>query len=197
MVLDDCMGALNVALMELGLDRETLLILVGCRGYALGEHGAVGGDVRSLYGELIHIPCLVRLPGAEYPPPRSFQLMTPSDLRTILDGWFQQSEAAPPAPSDRQYLVVTGDDGEAAIRTPAWMLRRPQLAASDSPVLPSPSVELYAKPDDRWEANEVADRLPDIAARLLAVLHRSTNTNGPDAPLENETLDEDLIAPAW
>lgn len=48
----------------------------------------------------------------------------------------------------------------------------------------SPAVELYRKPDDRWEANEIANRCPSVAERLLAAL------DGAGAPL----LDDDLTA---
>jgi hypothetical protein len=31
------------------------------------------------------------------------------------------------------------------------------------------TIELYAKPDDRWEANEVADRCPGVVDEMLAI----------------------------
>jgi len=195
MVLDECIGAVQAALAETGLEGETLLILVGCRGYALGEHGAVGGDVRSLYGELLHVPLVVRLPGAEYPPPRCSQLVVPSDLGRMLAEWFVSSEPALPAPPSRQFVITVGDDGERVLRTPAWTLRQPPLSPNTSVGASAQSVELYAKPDDRWEANEVADRLPDIAARLLAIVDRWAPADGGAAPLALEPLDDDLVSP--
>jgi arylsulfatase A-like enzyme len=183
MVLDECAAALLAALTELGLDQDTLVILAGARGYALGEHGAVGGEVDGLYSELLHVPCLVRRPAAPHPPPRSPQLALPIDLAATLVDWFDlpssgaaphaasllSSELALPAPSRRQYVVARGKHEERAVRTAAWMLRQAPLAPSGGDDAP-PAVELYAKPDDRWEANEVASRAPEIAARLLAVV---------------------------
>jgi len=205
-VLDECLGALVAALDEFGLGRDTLLILVGCRGYPLGEHGAVGGDVRNLYSELLHVPCLVRTPGTACPPPRRSQLVLPMDLGATLVDWFSAAAGLPPravsllapeaslrVPGSRQYIVARGEHNERAIRTPAWMLRATPLAANDMVDRPPARVELYAKPDDRWEANEVADRLPEIAARLLAVLDSATA--GGDLPADSRSLDDDLLTP--
>jgi arylsulfatase A-like enzyme len=214
MVLDECMDALLAALTAYGLDDSTLVVLSGCRGYALGEHGAVGSDAASLYSELMHVPCVVRAPGNMGPPPRSSLLVQPVDLHATLLEWFGATESAPSEqamsllasassmPSrGREFVVATGDDGGRVLRTPAWMLyqRRP----ADSPLADqrgATGLELYVKPDDRWEANEIADRLPDVAERLLAVLERTTAaaTEGSPASVERlvERLDDDLIAHA-
>ena len=47
-----------------------------------------------------------------------------------------------------------------ALRTPAWLLVRRQDGQR----------ELFAKPDDRWEANEVANRCPEAVEQLDAAL---------------------------
>src|SRR5262249_23784600 len=54
----------------------------------------------------------------------------------------------------------------AALRTPAWLLWQP--AAGDP--------QLYAKPSDRWEVNEVARLCPEVVdgmQSLLADISRS------------------------
>ncbi len=60
----------------------------------------------------------------------------------------------------RQRLVVAGPGSERAIRTPAWYLRK-----SETP-------ELYAKPDDLWEVNDVAVRCPEVVDCLLDAADR-------------------------
>jgi hypothetical protein len=45
------------------------------------------------------------------------------------------------------------------------MLRKP---ASADPGDGAAAAELYVKPDDRWEFNEVANRAPEAAAELRA-----------------------------
>jgi arylsulfatase A-like enzyme len=197
MVLDQCVGALMTALAESGLDQDMLVVLVGCRGYALGEHGAVGAS--GLYSENLHVPCLVRLPDMASPPPRSAELVQTMDVAATLASWFG---LAPPdtvtgfdllahAASPREFVTAVDADGERAIRTAAWMLRQPpQHELSTAPSI----AELYAKPDDRWEANDVASRCPDVAARLLSVLdglHSATGNASAGPP-----MDRDLVIPA-
>lgn len=64
-----------------------------------------------------------------------------------------------------------GAPTELGIRTPAWYLRcrtaptpapRPTVDAAEE----APPDELFAKPDDAWEANDVADRCVDVVDLL-------------------------------
>ena len=185
-VLDECLGVLTSALDEAEFSGETLVVLVGCRGFALGEHGAVGAEVQKLYGEQLHLPLFVRASSeAPVAPPRSAQLVQPQDLRATLFDWFGvavescgtdacsllREEEAPEGVPPRSMIVSRGQDGEIAVRTPHWMMR---LAAKNSGALQDGGApELYAKPDDRWEANEIADRCVEEAARLLAIVEPS------------------------
>jgi arylsulfatase A-like enzyme len=208
MVLDECVDALLAALVEFGLDDSTLVVLVGSRGFALGEHGVVGGDAAGLYGELLHVPCLVRMPGATGPPPRSSQLSLPVDLRATLRDWFGAAAADSTelgvsllavgrngATAGRQFVIATSDDGGRAIRTPAWMLiQRASDPAQLADISGAGGVELYLKPDDRWEANEIADRCPEIVVELLAVIDRVTNAEEAKTQAIGALLDERLVA---
>jgi arylsulfatase A-like enzyme len=203
MVLDECIGALSAALVDFELKESTLVLLTAPQGYALGEHGAVGEAATALYGERVHVPCLLRFPGAPAPPARRTHLVQTRDLYATLlhaagAGDFMSagydllsSEAA----AGREFVVCTGGNGEAVIRTPAWMLRRAPREASDhryaQPVV-DPAVELYFKPDDRWEANEIASRAPDAAERLLAALGSAVRAG--DSQAGPAALDDDLVA---
>ena len=53
---------------------------------------------------------------------------------------------------------MAGSHGQRAIRTPAWYLR----AGLDP--------ELFAKPDDRWEINNVASRCQEVVECLQDAL---------------------------
>jgi hypothetical protein len=57
-----------------------------------------------------------------------------------------------------------------ALRTPAWLLRTPDEGPA----------ELYAKPGDRWEVNEVANLCPEVAAGLQAALAECLGVDGAD-----------------
>lgn len=182
-VLDECIGVLTAALEEAGLASETLVVLVGCRGFALGEHGAVGAGVKMLYGEQLHLPLLLRVASdAPIAPPRSPLIVQPQDLLATLLDWFGaptdslgagafslldvEAEETPPRP----IVAALGQDGEMAVRTSHWMLRQPARNGETSQTRRLP--ELYAKPDDRWEANEIADRCVEETAELLAAAER-------------------------
>ena len=171
-ILDECVGMLIDMLAETGLADSTAVLIIGCRGFALGEHGAAGSEVRDLYGEVTHIPCLLRRPdGAPTAPPRASELRQPADLAPYLLEWF--GCPLPPSPGDvsqspiaRERVATIGMHGEIALRTQNWLLR--QTAKSSELSETEPTIELFAKPDDRWEANEIADRCPEEVAELLA-----------------------------
>jgi hypothetical protein len=98
----------------------------------------------------------------------------PSDLHATLAEWLQlagddsatmthslQHLAAGEMTPGRQ-IAVAKSAAERAIRTPAWLLRESQ--SSDG----FPRSELFAKPDDRWEANEVASHCREVVELLSA-----------------------------
>jgi hypothetical protein len=53
--------------------------------------------------------------------------------------------------------VISSETGERLIRTRAWQLNVGE------------STELYVKPDDRWEANDVASRCGEVVELMLAL----------------------------
>lgn len=171
-LLDLCLGALMDAFRTTPVRENTLLAVTSPRGYPLGEHGRVGQCDETLYGELMNVPCFLRFPDGAGAAARSPHLVQPPDVFTTLSDWFGLSggdesiwgaslipavDDAPPSDRDRACSV---SGSHRAIRTPAWLLQRH----------PDSKRELFAKPDDRWEANEVADRCGETADALEAVL---------------------------
>ena len=124
--------------------------------------------------------------------------MEPADLPATL------AEAAglvPPAawsasllPIVREEVAATRDrlplvaEPWAGIRTAAWFLRS-ELPDDDSG-RPG-KVELYAKPDDRWEANEVAARCPGVVEKLQLLLEEQRRALRGEA-VDITPLDEEL-----
>lgn len=170
-LLDLCIGALRDALAETGLEQDTAMALVGLRGLALGEHRHVGPFEDRLDGELVHVPLIVRLPDSATASARSHELVQPPDLHpTWIKILTEQSLAPQLAAADltpliqddesrwRDRIGLRGLTGSRALRTPAWYLTTVG------------SSRLYAKPDDRWEVNDVADRHADVAERLSETL---------------------------
>lgn len=170
-LLDACLGLLLDALDESPSADETLLAVTSPRGYPLGEHRHVGGE--ALYSELLHVPLFVRLPG-ERGGVRAQSLVQPCDLQATLAAWLGLTASNPRRLARSLLLLAAGGtiaereialakcESERAIRTPAWLLRE----SLDAEGLQRR--ELFAKPDDRWEANEVSSRGGEVVELLTA-----------------------------
>ena len=181
LVLDTCLGVLLDAVRAKSASEDVLFLLTSPRGFPLGEHLRVGDVDDVLYGELVHLPCLIRRSDGVGAMARDHALVQATDIAATLADWFglgdsfktagqassaTQTQSLLPLtepmsalwPRDR---VCSETGGERAIRTHAWFLRRP---ADGKP-------ELYRKPDDLWETNEIADRCANIVEQLLAALN--------------------------
>ncbi|HEX2477165.1 MAG TPA: sulfatase-like hydrolase/transferase, partial [Lacipirellulaceae bacterium] len=64
MVLDDCWRVLMDAVNTIQSSERWLVVLIGTRGYPLGEHGRIGGVDARLYGEQLHVPWMTRFPNS-------------------------------------------------------------------------------------------------------------------------------------
>lgn len=176
-LLDECLGALREFLEEAQLLDDTLLVVLGARGFPLGRNGRLGDVDHALFGELVQTPWLLRFPDGLGTAARSSSLVQSCDLAaTLLDavglappeGGFGRSLM--PLVRDevvalRDRIALVAPSGERGLRTPAWYLRLPVAGAEAAE---QPLAELYAKPDDRWELNDVADRCPDVVRSLEA-----------------------------
>jgi arylsulfatase A-like enzyme len=152
------------------------------RGFPLGEHRRVGGVDPRLYADQLHVPWLVRFPDGAGRLARSGRLVSPLDLLPTLVDWTDGGSekdlprwdgrsvlplVRPAIPSWRDALVFgSGATGNRAIRTPGWSLH--YEAARDAGARPNGG-ELFVRPDDRWEANDVATLCPEIVDGLVAV----------------------------
>lgn len=166
LVLDECLAALREAMAHRAA--STLWITSGGRGFPLGEHGWLGlARGAPLHEELVHFPLLARLPGGHELVGRSSALVQPPDIAATLREWFalppgSHDEAASLLPLVRGQAVAWREsirlaaEGQRALRTPNWLL----LEAPDR------AAQLFVKPDDRWERNDVADRCHDVVERL-------------------------------
>ncbi len=88
------------------------------------------------------------------------------------------------AATTRDRLVVAGAGQERAIRTPAWYLHKVEPP------------ELYVKPDDFWEVNDVAVRCQEVVECLLDAADRFEQTiysgSVADLPALSDVLVEGL-----
>jgi arylsulfatase A-like enzyme len=200
MVLDACWQVLGDALPSAGGGNEWLVMLLGARGQPLGEHGKIGGIDRRLYIEQLQVPWLIRFPDKAGRLARSSQLVSQLDLTPTIVDWFdggggsQLSRVdgrsvlplvAPQAAAWRDALVCGDSRQRRAIRTPAWsLLYEPSRGAEKS--------ELFVRPDDRWEANNVAALCPEIVDGLVAASEAIAKRIEVGEDLPNDPLAEEL-----
>lgn len=151
------------------LQHEVLWILTSDLGLPLGEHGRVGWDRPWLYEEVVHLPLIIRLPGAEQGGRRVSALTQSTDLLATLADLFL---GVVPPPVEGQSLLPLGQHqafsgrqevisywemehaAEVALRTDAWSFLLPLRTPAREERRP----QLYAKPEDRWEVNDLRSR---------------------------------------
>jgi hypothetical protein len=150
-VFDEALSGLLAFLEESGLNRNTVLLIMGVRGFSLGEHNHIGVN-DELYGENVHLPLFIRFPDASSyclrrAGFRSQTLLQPADVFSLL-----QKDDLPEEPDAVHSLLRVGGK---VIVTPDWYVYK--RSSGD---------ELYVKPDDRWEVNDVADRCPHVLEEI-------------------------------
>ena len=191
MAYDACLAAFCEE-FRAAVGEDAVLIVLGARGFPLGEHRRVG-DAASpavLYEELVHIPWFVDDPAETSDGMRSAALVQSPDLPGMIaaalgqqDAWPRSSLtvaellAAPSRTEEDESAVMTvapasGEAaiGEASLRTSHWYLRMP----TDNPA----AVELFVKPDDRLEVNNIADRCAEIVEEMSLALGSQLTQQG-------------------
>lgn len=175
MLLDHCLDHL---LSSVNIDdpRTPWTVLVaGVRGMPLGLHGAIGPLPLAPYGELVHLPAVLVDHLGRMAAQRYGGLLTPADLGATLADLVGGSGAGDSDPRRGRSLVSLLDEWlleprdraiavtnhGVAIATPAWhfVLEPEDDAGTRRPVL-------YAKPDDYFEACDVADRGSEVSEEL-------------------------------
>jgi arylsulfatase A-like enzyme len=192
--LDAGLDSLLDDLQQRGWTGDLMICFTADRGLALGEHGIVGEYRPWLHDELIHVPLIVRLPAAAEAGRRVPVLTQSVDLMpTLLDAFglpipmsvhghsllpLMRGEAE----RVRTYACAglqVGDGIEWALRTPEWAYLLPErTAAGDPPRLP----QLYVKPEDRWEVNNVVQHHLELAGHLQYTLGQFVKATGQPGP---------------
>jgi hypothetical protein len=172
--IDQAIGDLIGSLREMGLISNCLVGVLGVSGFSLGEHGYVGGKPEKLYAETLHIPGLL-LPGEKLPlGGRQGAIMQPHNLGEWLQEWFRDHPTSESLQAFLESLCDSRYDGETRIGaaiaceknqeyvcSPAWSLRLERPESSKEQI-----EQLYTKPDDRWEQNEVSSRALHIVEKM-------------------------------
>jgi hypothetical protein len=174
--LDACLGSFRDELARKFDPERITLAVTAPRGYPLGEHGYVGQQGDRLRGELLQVPLLLRLPQRAHQLTRLTGLHQPVDFFATLAGLCGHSVtsgvnllrvASDELPSAA--IALAWSEQEQAIRTPAWFYRQSQGADETER-----QQELYVKPDDRWEVNEISQRAANVAVECETLLQQLT-----------------------
>ena len=178
---DAQLGAIIDDLESAGELEQTLVCVTANAGLPLGEHGAIGQPRAWLHEECVHVPLLMRFPRQEHAGLRLAALTQPLDLLPTFQALLGQSIAATPghdllpllrAETDavRPYAcsaLQIGDSSEWALRTSQWALLLPTTVPEGDEPRDS---QLYVKPADRWEVNDVRQQNQELAEGLEQTL---------------------------
>jgi arylsulfatase A-like enzyme len=176
-----------------------LVVVTTDRGVARGEHGLVGEYRPWLHDELTHLPLILRLPGGAEAGRRVSALTQPVDLLpTLLDAL-----GVPAAPAHGHSLLpLTRGEGEGfrayacsglaaggaiewSLRTREWAFLLPVQPGPGDPPRPP---QLYVKPDDRGEVNNVLQHHLELADELEKALRGFVKATRKSSPLEAPEL---------
>jgi hypothetical protein len=206
-LVDQLLGSFLAELDQSDQGRDTMLVLTSTRGFPLGQHRRIGPCDDALYAELTQIPLMLRFPESFNSRHRSQAIVQPADLcATILDGAGVSSQSTVPG-EGRSFLriargeevlefdracIVAPPDQEALI-TPAWSLRRLKAANSEELGDSQKRTELFVKPDDWFEVNDVSDRCAEIAESMSAAIDEFTAACQTGEPATLAKLPEELV----
>lgn len=171
---DEGVGELLARVEELGLLENTLVVLLSDHGELMYRHG-IFFDHHGLYDGNLHVPLIVRLPGAK--PARLPQMAAHVDLvPTILD---LCGVAIPEAVEGRSLAPLIRGESDAPVRESVvsqectwqmkWSIRTDAhkfILARRPDFYGTPLRELYALRQDPDELRNVVREQPDVAAEL-------------------------------
>ncbi|WP_158265006.1 sulfatase [Blastopirellula marina] len=206
-VLDMLLGELLATIEELPIDEQPLVVLTSTGGYPLGLHGQIGREddapVR-LYSDTLHVPLLIRQPGGKEGLSRCQGIARLADvLPTVVESFGLPMSGREGVDllgvrlSESREHLLCGLGDQRYFRTHDWSLRY-HLPNEETPLealeLDQIVVELFVKPDDRWEVNNVADRCKNIAEIGLRTALAIEQAYRDDQPCPE--IPEELRTPA-
>ncbi|MDR1382617.1 MAG: sulfatase-like hydrolase/transferase [Planctomycetaceae bacterium] len=137
-----------------------------------------------LVSALIQTPLMIRFPDQFGAATRTDALLQPGDMTQLFCEWFNElspmsellSLISGKTDSHHDCLLIVADaesyKEQSCFVTPAWLLRKNSSSHPNAETSSDPSYALFAKPDDRWDVNNVADRCDEIVEQLRDVQKR-------------------------
>jgi arylsulfatase A-like enzyme len=196
--LDAAVGAMRDELEQRGLLQDTMVIVTSDCGLPLGEHGTAGMSAGSVHEESVHLPLIVRLPRASAPDRRVAAITQAVDLMPVLADALELSR---PATQGQSLLPLCQEEVEGlrpyafsaalgaerreyALRTTNWTFLVKSRLGDDSASLR----ELFVKPDDRGEVNNLVQHHLELAAHLEEIAYRFADASRLPGPLHYPEL---------
>jgi hypothetical protein len=154
--------------------------VTAARAIPLGQHGTVGYQHAALYSEQLHVPMFASIlaPASQVTSSRSQRMLQSESIYQTLVEWFgcvntasdellQSQQSFLPLIVDESSAGVcnlanavaiskTDQSGEIAISTAAWFAK----------IVGDQVTELFVKPDDRWDINEIAAKRRDVTSAI-------------------------------
>jgi arylsulfatase A-like enzyme len=211
--LDRVVARFLVRLRELGLEQDTLVVLLSDHGEQFGERGKVTHG-ESLHNHVLHVPLGFRWPGRIGPGASEEPVQIIDVMPTILDlvgietsqavdgrslAPLLHGDALPPRPVFSEMVHGSGDCIQAGKKE--WCRldrfavqdRRFKLITSRIP----PRTELYDLEDDPLETRNVAAAHPAELERLSRLLRdyraqadeKTLDAEGPPVPVDDSFVD--------
>lgn len=159
-LIDQFLGIMLDHLEAIPPSRRPLLIVTSPRGFPLGVGGHVGQAEQSLFDDAIHVPVLVKWPDGRYAMSRHQSLQYARCVADFVLDWFQAGSIDlswldnPLANREMEYLLST-TDGKRSLRTHGWKF-----------LDDGQKQQLFVKPDDRWDMNDVLRKCRLIGEEL-------------------------------
>jgi arylsulfatase A-like enzyme len=176
-LLDAALGRLLEQLDHDVATSPTLLVVTAGQGLTVREPGKLRNECDLLAEETVHSPLFIRLANASRCSRRQ-EIVQTVDLLPTLAEWFGVDVSALPLDGQSLLPLARGETG--SHRPGAIMIASPKITGirSDDFYLVNRQIDgesdierqLFAKPDDVWEVNDIAAQAPNVVDRLARQL---------------------------
>jgi hypothetical protein len=139
------------------LDQTADWLITSSCGLPLGEHGNFGLNDSQLFEERVHGVAFHRPRGGAIRSHHDPLLYQPADLFPILEG-------KPPTPRS---MILSRHEDELILRTADWAIRLQQQLIEGQHAW---KTQLFLKPEDRWEVNDVSSKQVEWTEYLRSIL---------------------------
>lgn len=190
---------LTQLLESAGIDDQCFVVLAGVQGYPLGEHKRIGFQGTGGYAERLHCPLLIHVMQDDPLGGRVEGFMQPSGLSQWMRSLVSRIAGKDGRVDFEGYtsnVAYAMGNGELAIITPAWSGRL-EVVVPPEGHLELKTLGIFCHPEDRWQQNEIQDRVPEVQQLFqriaMSILVREGVVESSGEGSEQETKIESLL----